>query len=134
MWTLSIAVACASLEDSLADVPLHQASGEVVRVRCCGAHAAVGGLHDGREDKAAVNASRIGDVDDRFVDRRDLVCAVAGDIPGVAGFVDLLLVGCESGETLDDSLQGYISYTYKSSKESHSASDGHPSASVPLPV
>lgn len=51
------------------DVPLHQAGGEIVGVRCRGAHAAVGGLHDRGENEAAVDSSGVGDVDDRFVDR-----------------------------------------------------------------
>ena len=77
------------------DVPLHQAGGEEVWVRCCGAHAAVGGLHDCGEDKAAVDAGGVGNLDDRFVDRSGFVFGVAGDFPGVAGFVDGLLIGRE---------------------------------------
>lgn len=76
-------------------LPLHKAGGEEVRVRCRGAHATIGGLHDCGEDEPAVDSSGVGDVDDRFVDRRDLVFGIAGDFPGVAGFVDGLLVGRE---------------------------------------
>ena len=76
-------------------VPLHQAGGEEVGVRCRGAHAAVGGLHDCGEDKAAIDAGSVGDVDDRFVNCRSFVLGVAGDFPAVAGFFDLLLVGSE---------------------------------------
>ena len=83
--------------EEVVDVPLHKAGGEEVGVRCRGAHAAVGGLHDRGEDEAAVDSSGIGDVDDRFVDRRDFVFGVAGDFPSVAGFVDGLLVGREPG-------------------------------------
>ena len=92
--------AVASVCGKVRDLPLHQAGGEVIRVRCCGAHAAIGRLHNDSEDKAAVDAGRIGDVDDRFVHCRNLVCAVAGDVPGVAGLVDLLLVGGESGKSV----------------------------------
>lgn len=84
--------------EEVVDVPLHQAGGEIVGVRCRCAHAAVGGLHDRGEDEAAVDASRVGDVDDRFVDRGDFVFGVAGDFPGVARFVDDLLVGSEPGK------------------------------------
>jgi len=87
------------------DVPLHQAGGEEVGVRCRGAHAAVGGLHDRGEDKAAVDAGGIGDVDDRFVDRRGFVFGVAGDFPGVAGFFDLLLVGGEPAKLSENVLR-----------------------------
>ena len=80
----------------LGDVPLHQAGGKVIGMRCRGAHAAVGGLHHCGEDETAVDASGVGDVDDRFVNSRDFVLGVAGDIPAVAGFVDLLLVDSES--------------------------------------
>lgn len=79
-------------------LPLHKAGGEEVRVRCRGTHAAIGGLHDCGEDEAAVDSSGVGDVDDRFVDRGDLVFGVAGDFPSVAGFVDGLLVGSEPGK------------------------------------
>lgn len=78
-------------------LPLHQAGGEEVGVRCRGAHAAVGGLHDCGEDKTAVDAGCVGDVDDRFVDRGGFVFGVAGDFPGVAGFFNDLLVGSEPG-------------------------------------
>lgn len=70
-------------------------------MRCGCAHAAVGGLHDSCEDEAAVDAGRVCDVDDRFVDGGDLVCAVASDVPSVAGLVDLLLVGGESRSSSD---------------------------------
>lgn len=64
-------------------------------MRCRGAHAAVGGLHDCRENEAAVDAGGVGDVDDRFVNCRGFVFGVASDFPAVAGFFDLLLVGSE---------------------------------------
>lgn len=89
------------------DVPLHQAGGEKVRVRCRCAYAAVGSLHDRGEDEAAVDASGVGDVDDRFVDRRDFVFGVAGDFPSVAGFVDGLLVGREPGKVSVKTFQAY---------------------------
>lgn len=38
------------------------------------------------------------------MDCGDFVCAVAGDVPGVAGFVDLLLVDGESGIMLAEDL------------------------------
>ena len=76
-------------------LPLHQAGGEEVGVRCRGAHTAVGGLHDSRKNEAAVDAGGVGDVDDRFVNCRGFVLGVAGDFPAVAGFFDLLLVGSE---------------------------------------
>lgn len=62
-------------------IPLHKSSGEVIGVCRGGADAAVGGLHDCCEDKAAVDAGRVGDVDDRFMDGGDLVFGVAGYVP-----------------------------------------------------
>ena len=89
VWNFGKGMVC------LRALPLHQAGGQEVRVRCRGAHAAVGGLHDCGEDEAAVDASRVGYVDDRFVDRSGFVLGVAGDFPGVAGCVDYFLVGSE---------------------------------------
>ena len=66
------------------DVPLHQACGEEIGMRCRGAHAAVRGLHHSRKNEAAVYAGGVGDVDDRFVNCRGFVFGVAGDFPGVA--------------------------------------------------
>jgi len=89
---------CSSWTGEVAGVPLHQPGGEEVGVRGRGPHAAIGGLHDSRKDEAAIDASGVGDVDNRFVDRRSLVRGVAGDFPGVAGFFDGLLVGSEPRE------------------------------------
>jgi hypothetical protein len=76
-------------------VPLHQPGGEVGVVGRSGADTAIGGLHDCCQDEAAVDAGGVGDVEDRFVDSGDFVRAVASDGPGVAGFVDCLLVYSE---------------------------------------
>jgi len=57
-------------------------------------------LHDGGEDEAAVDAGRVGDVEDGFLDRGDFFGTVACDFPSVAGFVDLVLVGGKSDKWL----------------------------------
>ena len=91
-------------------------------------------MHDSGEDEAAVDAGRVGDIEDGFLDRGGFFGTVACDFPGVTGFVDLVLVGRKSGNWSACGLKYLIGRAYRSSKDSHWSSDGQPSSTVPLPL